>query len=128
MTTLNDLTPKFRNVRLLLARGKGHPAGERDEGYDLLVPLDELGRLDPAEWKAHKQVCRVRKFAHEADDQIGLLRRKPGGQWYFDYAGGDSDNEIGFRMGEERFVTGEYVSIGSGEGMNTYQVARVEKP
>lgn len=128
MTTLNDLTPKFRNVRLLLARGKGHPEGERDAGYDLLVPLDEMGRLDPIEWKAHKQLCRVRKFSHDENDLIGALRRKPGGQWYFDYAQGDSDDEIGFRMGEERFITGEYLSIGSGENMNTYQIARVEKP
>lgn len=29
-----NLTPKFRHVRLLLAREKGHPAGTREEGYD----------------------------------------------------------------------------------------------
>jgi hypothetical protein len=116
MTTLKDLTPQFRHVRLLLARGPDHPAGDREEGYDLLVPLDGEGRLDAAEWKTHQAHCRVRHF-------------QPGGQWYFDYVeGDDGDDEIGFRFGEERFVTGEYVSVGRGEGQHTYQVARVEKP
>ncbi len=38
------------------------------------------------------------------------------------------DDEIGFRLGEEQFVTGEYISIGRQTSMHTYQVARVEKP
>jgi hypothetical protein len=128
MTELKDLTPKFRHVRLLLAREKGHPVGETEEGYDLLVPLDTEGRLDPAEWKSHQAHCRVRKFHAGAEDRIGRLRRKPGGQWYFDYVEGERDDEIGFRLGEERFVTGEYVSVGHAGTMHTYQVARVEKP
>ena len=128
MTELKDLTPKFRHVRLLLARGKDHPVGDPDEGYDLLVPLDGEGRLDAADWKSHQAHCRVRWFAADGDERIGRLRRKPGGQWYFDYAEGESDDEIGFRLGEERFVPGEYVSIGQGREMQTYQVARVERP
>lgn len=123
-----DLPRNFRHVKLLLARGKGHPLGEPDEGYDLLVPLDDDGRLDPVVWKANQAACRVRRFSEEDGEQIGRLRRKPGGQWYFDYAEGEDDDEIGFRLGEESFVTGEYVSIGHGGTMRTYQVARVEKP
>lgn len=73
-------------------------------------------------------MCRVRRFRDGENDLIGRLRRKPGGQWYFDYAEGDEDDELGFRLGEERFVTGEYVSIGGQGGMHTYQIARVEKP
>ncbi len=128
MTDPRTLTSKFRHVRLLLAREKGRPSGDREEGYDLLVPLDPEGRLDAAEWKAHQAACRVRRFRAGEDDRIGRLRRKPGGQWYFDYVEGERDDEIGFRLGEERFVTGEYVSVGSGGVMHTYQVARVEKP
>lgn len=128
MTLLTDLTPGFRNVRLLLAREKGHPIGDREVGYDLLVPLDAEGRLDAADWKKHQALCRVRKFNDESEDRIGLLRRKPGGQWFFDYAEGDSDDEVGFRLGEERFTVGEYVSIGRTGAMHTYQIARVERP
>ncbi len=124
----HKLTDKFRHVRLLLAREKGSPAGDPDQGYDLLVPLDSKGRLDAAEWKTHQDACRVRRFSAGKEDRIGRLRRKPGGQWYFDYAEGDRDDEIGFRLGEERFATGEYVSVDGVDGMHTYQVARVVKP
>jgi hypothetical protein len=128
MVDAKDLTPNFRHVRLLLAREKAHPEGEREEGYDLLVPLDAENRLDPQDWKKHQALCRVRRFDRHGDVRIGRLRRKPGGQWYFDYEEGERDDEIGFRLGEERFVTGEYVSIGQGDAFHTYQVARVEKP
>lgn len=128
MATLKDLSPNFRHIRLLLAREKGHPSGEHEQGYDLLVPLDSQGRLDSAEWKANQALCRVRRFRTDQEDLVGRLRRKPGGQWYFDYVEGDRDDEIGFRFGEERFVTGEYVSIGGNGAMHTYQIARVEKP
>ena len=128
MTEINDLTPSFRHVKLLLAREKAHPQGQRDEGYDLLVPLDKEGRLDAHEWKIHQTACRVRRFGGADDNRIGRLRRKPGGQWYFDYEEGEHDDEIGFHLGAERFVTGEYVAIGRNGLMHTYQVARVEKP
>ena len=128
MTTLQDLTPNFRTIRLLPAREKGHPEGEREEGYDVLAPLTDEGRLNADEWKSHKGFCRVRRFRTGEDDLIGRLRRKPGGQWYFDYAEGDRDDEVGFHLGEERFVTGEYVSITRNGAMHTYQVARVERP
>lgn len=128
MTDLQDLTSKFRHVRLLLAREKGHPEGDREEGYDMLAPLTSEGRIDVEEWKSHRAACRVRRFRTGEDDLIGRLRRKPGGQWYFDYAEGDRDDEIGFHLGDERFVTGEYVSIERNGAMHTYQVARVERP
>lgn len=128
MTTLSDLTPNFRSVRLLLAREKGHPAGEAQSGYDILLPLDEEGRIDAADWKRRQEFCRIRRFEAGKEDRIGRLRRKPGGQWYFDYSEGARDDEIGFRLGDERFVVGEYVSIGHEGTMHTYQIARVERP
>lgn len=128
MIKVTELAPGFRHVKLLLAREKDHPQGQRDKGYDLLVPLDAEGRLDAHEWKIRQAACRVRRFDGADNDRIGRLRRKPGGQWYFDYVEGERDDEIGFRLGAERFVAGEYVSIGSEGVMHTYQVARVEKP
>ncbi len=128
MSSLHDLTPKFRNIRLVLAREKGHPERDREEGYDVLAPLTDEGRLDAREWKSHQALCRVRHFRAGEDDLIGRLRRKPGGQWYFDYAEGDQDDEAGFHLDDECFVTGEYVSIRRNGAMHTYQVARVERP
>jgi hypothetical protein len=128
MTAIQDIPASFRHVRLLLAREKDHPAGDRDEGYDLLVPLTADNRLDAAEWKLHQAKCRIRWFGEGGAERIGKLRRKPGGQWYFDYEEGDRDDEIGFRLGHERFTVGEYVSVGRQGAMHTYQVARVERP
>lgn len=121
----NEFSPSFRHVRLLLAREKGHPSGDPTEGYDLVIPLDRESRLDPAEWKQHQAACRVRYFRPDREDIVGRLRRKPGGQWFFDFAEGDADDEVGFRLGEERFTPGEYISIKGNRGMHTYQVARV---
>lgn len=128
MTTLADLTDRFRHIRLLLARESGHPGGDPDEGYDILAPLTPDGYLDAAEWKTHQEKCRVRHFSARQEDRIGRLRRKPGGQWYFDYEEGERDDELGFHFGEERFVVGEYVSISHLGEMHTFQIARVERP
>lgn len=121
------LNEKFRHVRLELAREKGRPQGDRAYGYDLVVPLDANGNLDAEEYAKHRAECRVRRFRPGEEDQIGRLRRKPGGQWYFDYEEGEDDDELGFRLSDERFVPGEYVSISSDGEMHTYQVTRVEK-
>ncbi|TPI24304.1 hypothetical protein FJW08_29775 [Mesorhizobium sp. B3-2-1] len=128
MTTSKELSSKFRHIRLLLARDKGHPEGDRQEGYDLLAPLTGEGRIDVQEWRSHRGSCRVRRFRTGEEDLIGRLRRKPGGQWFFDYADGDRDDEIGFHLGDELFVTGEYMSVERNGAMHTYQVARVERP
>lgn len=128
MTAATDLPPAFRHIRLLLARESRHPTGDAQDGYDILAPLGSDGRLDAAGWKRHQERCRVRRFCNGHADRIGRLRRKPGGQWYIDYEPGARDDEIGFRLGEERFVTGEYVSLGRDGRMRTYQVARVERP
>lgn len=128
MSETNELNTNFRHARLVLAREKGHPAGDDDEGYDLLLPLDIDGRIDAREWKENKSGCRVRHFRAGRDDRIGRLRRKPGGQWYFEYADGEINNETVFRLSEERFVAGEYISIRRAGVMHTYRVAFVEKP
>lgn len=52
MADLKDITPKFRNIRLLLAREKDHPEGNRKEGYDAPAPLTGDGRIDADKWKA----------------------------------------------------------------------------
>jgi hypothetical protein len=128
MTRATDIPSSFRHVRLLLARETGHPEGDQRDGYDLLVPLDGTAHLDPEQWKQHQDKCRVRRFLSGTNDRIGRLRRKTGGTWYFDYAEGSADDEIGFHLGRERFVAGEYVSVNRAGTMHTYQVASVERP
>ena len=125
---MNTLSEKFRHIRFELAREKSKPLGDSNDGYDFLVPLDDDSHIDVEEWKRHRDACRVRRFQPGKDDMIGRLRRKPGGQWFIDYAEGDEDDETGFRFGEERFIVGEYVSIRDGDDMHTYQVVSVSDP
>lgn len=126
---MNTLPRSFQHVRLVLAREKGAPEGDSHNGYDLVVPLDDENRLDPAEWKEHRALCRVRRFQPGQADMIGLLRRKPGGHWFIDYDAQESDDdEAGYRLGDERFVPGEYVSIHDREAMHTYVVVSVTRP
>lgn len=128
MSGTNEINANFRHARLVLAREKDHPAGDDDEGYDLLLPLDQEGRINAREWKENQSGRRVRHFRAGQDDRIGRLRRKPGGQWYFDYADGAPSGETVFRLSEERFVAGEYISIRRAGVMHTYRVAFVDTP
>ncbi|PSH70044.1 hypothetical protein CU102_02750 [Phyllobacterium brassicacearum] len=123
-----QLTSKFRRIRMELAREKGHPVRNPHEGYDLLVPLDECGRLDEDEYKHHQDLCRVRRFRPKGSDLLGRVRRKPGGQWYFEYANGDCDDELALHWSGEHFLWGEYISVQSGGTIHTYRITHIERP
>ena len=124
---MNSKPQSLRHVRLLLARESGHPDGDSAHGYDLVLPLGEGGRLDAEEFKRVRDLCRVRRFRPGENDAIGKIVHGPGGLWKFDYADADtSDDEAGFRFGDERFVTGEYVSVREDDGeMHTFVVVQV---
>jgi hypothetical protein len=125
---MHALPPEFRRIRLELARERGHPEGSRATGYELVAPLDHNHRLSDELWRGYRDNCRVRRFREGEDDQMGHLARRPGGWWYFDYdPESSSDDEAGYRLGDERFVSGEYVSIADEAGhMHTYRVVSVQ--
>ncbi len=117
----------LRRVRLELAREPDHPNGDSRTGYEIVLPLDSDRRIDPEQWHRHREACRVRRFAPGKADAVGRLARKPGGAWYLDYAQGTADDEAGFRLGDEHFVIGEYVSIADDRGhMHAYRVVAAE--
>ncbi len=123
---------RLKHIRLQLARSEEFPSGSDRHGYDLVAPLDEKGRIDPARWRKHQGECRVRRFWDDEDDAIGLLVHKPGGaehaRWIFQYSrGGSEDAEAGYRFGAHTFASGEYVSIRDHAGeLHTFRVTSVE--
>ena len=55
------------------------------------------------------------------------MRHGPGDRWLFDLEPDEGLDETGFRLGSERFVLGEYVSIIAPDGViHTYGVERLQ--
>tara|TARA_R110002051_G_scaffold154937_8_gene227084 strand:- start:861 stop:1229 length:369 start_codon:yes stop_codon:yes gene_type:complete len=117
----------FQHIRLELAREPDHPRGDASSGYDLVVPLDADGRLDLAALRAEPDRCRVRRFVDDATVATGQLRHTTGDRWVLDLEPGDTEDVTGFRLGEEKFVLGEYVSMLTASGaQHTYAVKRLQ--
>lgn len=115
----------MKQIRMELARDQDFPQGSRLHGYTLVAPLDNMDRIDAAEWKPNREKCRVTRFWGSDEHEVGHLVRKPGGAWAFHYDihGNEDDDETGYRFGDERFRPGEYVSIREQDGeMRTFRV------
>lgn len=123
-----DLPANFRSIRLELAREPRHPEGDPHIGYTVIAPLEKDGRLDIETARAHKEACRVVRFHAAREHEEGYLRRRPGGSWafHYDFDDGGEDDDPAYRLGEHRFVYGEYVTIQEDEGEHTYRVTSVE--
>jgi hypothetical protein len=123
-----SLPANFRTIRLELAREPRHPEGDSQIGYTVVAPLDKDGRLDVDVAREYKQECRVVRFHSEREHEEGYLRRRPGGSWafHYDFDDGEEDDDPAYRLGDHRFVIGEYVTIEEDEGAHTYRVVSVE--
>jgi len=55
----SSLPPAFRRVHLSLAREPDHPAGDKNVGYVLVMPLKSDDNIDQALWRNHKEACGV---------------------------------------------------------------------
>lgn len=111
-------------ITLRLARNPSSPAGDPERGYVLLAPLTEEGKIDADVYAAAKSACTVRRFDPGMDAVDGKLKRHASA-WYFDYdAQRTSDDEPVFKLGDHRFLPGDYVTINDEEGTPlTYQVS-----
>jgi hypothetical protein len=117
-------------IVMRMARNPGTEFAEGDDhrGYALTAPLDGEGKLDFAGWRAAPEAASVRRFARDEDPVVGRLARR-GDQWVFDY-GEDEDlaAEPVYRLGDHRFVVGEYVSVADEDGRAlTYKVTEVDQ-
>ncbi|MEW6639577.1 MAG: hypothetical protein AB1586_03660 [Pseudomonadota bacterium] len=118
-----SLPPSFRQIRLELAREAGHPEGEHGIAYVLLAPLAADGRIDPAQWKEHREACRVVRLRPGGEQTAGHLVHRPGGSWAFHYEDeAHLPDEAGYHFTDERFVPGEYVAIRDDGDLHTFRV------
>lgn len=120
------MTAQASHIRLELAREPGRPHGDAGTGYDIVAFLDGDGRLDLKACRDHADQCHIRRFKDDATLATGRLRHTVGDRWMLDFDVVDAEDATGFRLGRERFVPGEYVSIIVGDGVaHTYGVERV---
>lgn len=117
----------FSHVQLELARQPDHPLGDRNHIYHLYLPLEGDGRIDVVQFRKHRAKCRVRRFRPGEKEARGQIVHGPGGRFLFSYSDTDAEGaEIGVRLGQERFVPGEYISIREDDGRtHTFQVISV---
>ncbi|HEY9012608.1 MAG TPA: hypothetical protein VIN06_16495 [Devosia sp.] len=119
--------PVIYHILLELGREPGaHPFGDRQHVYHLYLPLLEDRRIDAEAWKLSRALCRVRRQRPGEPEASGLILHGAGGNWYFDYPGTAAD-ESGFRLQNERFTVGEYVSIREDDDrLHTFQVVSIK--
>lgn len=118
----------LRRIVLRLARNPGTEFAEGDDhrGYTVTAPLDDEGQLDEAGFRKAPEACTVRRFAPDEAPEEGRLARR-GSNWFFDYEEGDADDEPIHRLGDHRFVLGEYITVTDDEGRAlTYKITEIQ--
>jgi hypothetical protein len=100
--------------------------GDDHRGYTLCAPITPEGRLDEPAFHEVEAECVVRGFTPDEEPQLGRLAFR-GGVWSFDYDdAADAPDTVAYRLGEHRFLVGEYVSIADEDGVFlTYKVTEV---
>ena len=103
-----------------------HPEGDSAVAYVIIAPLDADDRIDPMLWRDHREACRIARLRPGQQDNHGRLVHRQGGSWAFHYdTGANTPDEVGFHFADQRFETGEYVTINEGGKMHTYRVVSV---
>jgi hypothetical protein len=125
-TPASAVPDHFFVVHLDLAREPGHPDGAIEDRYTLLLPLAADGRILEREALAAADFCRVSHKAGSADIKRGLILRNDDSAWVFDFGSAEGPPEIGFRLSQERFSPGEYMSIQRGQAQHTYRVVSIQ--
>ncbi len=99
-------------ISLQLARCREFPEGNPRDGYEIVAPLDETGRLGTEAWHAQRDYCRVRRLAPAGATRHGRLLHRAGGaggaSWVFDYEDrSEADDEGGSRLDCHRMAPGQ---------------------
>ena len=104
----------LKTIRLELARTPDHPEGNPNHGYEFHAPLTADFHFDETEWQDKSDLCTVRKFEDDLEDEHGVLIHTSEGGWAFSYVPDeDSDDEPVFRFGGHIFKPDEYINHGT---------------
>lgn len=117
----------LRRITLQLARNPGLPAGDPEQGYMIIAPLDDSGQLDVEAWRTHRKACRVFRFHPDAAEKADGWLTHRGQNWFFHYdEDAEGDDEGIFRFGAHIFREGEYLTINHADReAQTYKVTDI---
>ena len=123
----SSLPHSFRKIRLELARESEHPEGDAQFSYTLIAPLNSLSQIDHDTWRSYQEASRIIRQRPGKQVAAGHIIRDESGTWTFHYEEHGGEDEIGYRLSDERFTVGEYISILGEDGTHVYKVASVER-
>jgi hypothetical protein len=110
------MTSSLNRIRLELARTTGFPAGSAWHGYEFVAPLTADGHIDANAWGELKELCHVRRFWGDKDEEHGQFVRRGHG-WCFKYPNGNEiEKESLFKLDRHRFTPGGYVTVTEPDG------------
>lgn len=117
----------LKQIVLKLARNPEAPDGDDRQGYVLIAPIDANGLIDLDAWREHRELCTVKRFHPDPEEQADGWLTHNGSKWRFHY---DEDHEGpdegGYRLGDHKFRRGEYVTLlHHGEKALVYRVSDV---
>jgi hypothetical protein len=120
----------WKSIVLRLARSRNYPEGSERHGYNILAPLDPEGRIDVETWRQNRERCTVVRHWPGEPNAYGWLRHQAGGEggatWVIDYDRTSADDdERGYRLGQHRFVVGEYITLAGTEGTHTFRIVNL---
>lgn len=102
----------FYQIVLRLARNPAWPDGDARQGYVLIAPLTQAGRIDLDCWRKHRRACTVNRFHPDPAESADGWLTHSGKVWRFHYdEAHEGPDERGFRLGDHCFRPGEYVTI-----------------
>ena len=117
----------LKRITLQLARNPGQPAGDAEQGYLIIAPIDAAGKLDVAAWREQRKACRVFRFHPDPTEKADGWLTHRGNNWFFHYdEDEEGDDEAAFRFGAHTFREGEYITVEHpGGGPQTYKVTDI---
>ncbi len=98
--------------------------GDPATGYELTLPLDRDGEIDPLVLARDPTLCQVRRFQEDHPDLTGSLVRNADGAWVLRY-GSDQEARYDRFADSSRFRANNLIDVLEGGQIWTYRIMSI---